>query len=82
MSGDEDDRQIGTHAANMALQGDAVHPRHADICYQAAGRCEMASAKEVFRAGKHARREPGGCNETFQRFPNPGIVIDNRYDWF
>jgi hypothetical protein len=42
----------------------------------------MASAKEVFGAGKHTRREPGGGNEAFQRFPNPEIVIDNRYDWF
>jgi hypothetical protein len=80
MSRDEDDRQIGTNATNMALQCDAVQPRHADIRYQAAGRCQMATTKEVFRAGKHARRKPGGCNETFQRFPNPGIVIDNRYD--
>jgi hypothetical protein len=82
MSGDEDDRQFGTHAANMSLQGDTVHPRHADICDQAAGRCQVASTKEVFGAGKHARGEPGRCHEAFQRFPNPGIVIDNRYDWF
>jgi hypothetical protein len=42
----------------------------------------MASTKEIFRLGKDARREPGGFNEALQRFPKPGIVIDNRYDWF
>jgi len=55
MSGDEDDRQIGTHAANMALQGDAVHPRHADICDQAAAAARWpprrkSSARENTRA--------------------------------
>ena len=29
---------------------------------------------------KHPCREPDGFNEAFQRFTNPGIIIDDSYD--
>src|ERR1700682_2532175 len=82
MSCDEDDRQVRALEPDAALQIQAVHRWHSDVCNQTARPCQEIPLQELFCKRKSPRREPGGFNEACQGFTNPGVIIHNSYDGF
>src|SRR5260370_7313631 len=80
MACDEDDRQFRALQPDVALQIQAAHAWHSDVCNQTVCLCEEISPQEVICKGKHSRREPRGFDEASQALTNPVIIIPNHYD--
>jgi hypothetical protein len=76
MTGDEDDWQLRAFDPDAPLQVETAHAWHSDICDQTA-RFLKTCLQKILRERKHTCCETGRLDETFQRFANSKIIIDD-----